>query len=83
MKRFVLLAALGGVLLGSLLARWVGIWGCKALLSMFGIRKITFDISFFYVIITAVSIILVALITSGLLGRKVRKLNPVEMITEE
>ena len=76
-------AILGGVLLGSLLARWVGIWGCKALLSMFGIRKMTFDISFFYVIITAVSIILVALITSGLLGRKVRKLNPVEMITEE
>ena len=76
-------AILGGVLLGTLLAQWVGIWGCKALLAMFGIKKVSFEISLLAMLITAAAIILVALITSGLQGLKVRKLQPVDMITEE
>ena len=76
-------AILGGVLLGTLLAQWVGIWSCKALLAMFGIRKVSFEISPLAMLITAAAIILVALITSGLQGLKVRKLQPVDMITEE
>ncbi len=72
-----------GVLAGTLLAPSAGAWGCKAIFSMFGIRKITFDISLTAILITAAGIIAVALITSGLIGLKVRKLQPVEMITEE
>ncbi len=72
-----------GVIIGSILAPFAGLWGSKAIFAMFGIKKLVFDISPIAMLITAVSIIAVALVTSGLIGLKVRKLNPVEMITEE
>ena len=72
-----------GVLIGILLAQPAGTWGCRAIFTMFGIKKMDFDISLVAILITSISIIVVALITSGLFGLKVRRLNPVEMITEE
>ena len=72
-----------GVLIGTLLAPAAGYWGCRVIFAIFGIRKIAFDISPYAILITTSGIIAVALITSGLLGLKVRRLQPVEMITEE
>jgi hypothetical protein len=34
-------------------------------------------------VVVFVGIVLVAMMTSGLAGRKVKKINPIEMITEE
>ncbi len=76
-------AIVAGVILGTLLAPTAGYWGCRAIFAMFGIKKVEFTISFVAILITAVGIISVALVTSGLFGLKVRKLQPVEMITEE
>jgi len=76
-------AIVAGVILGTLLAPTAGYWGCRAIFAMFGIKKVEFTISLVAILITAVGIISVALVTSGLFGLKVRKLQPVEMITEE
>ena len=76
-------AIVAGVVLGTLLAPTAGYWGCRAIFAMFGIKKVDFSISILAILITAAGIIAVALITSGLFGLKVRKLNPVEMIAEE
>ncbi|MBR0147525.1 MAG: hypothetical protein IJM25_12805 [Eubacterium sp.] len=76
-------AIVAGVVLGTLLAPTAGYWGCRAIFAMFGIKKVDFTISVLAILITAAGIIAVALVTSGLFGLKVRKLQPVEMITEE
>lgn len=54
-----------------------------AILSLFGIEKIPFHIPAGYMVFTGVAILAVALATAGLLGLRVRRINPVEMITEE
>ena len=46
-------------------------------------EKIKFNISVFYIILSVVGIVVTAAVVSGLLALRVRKLNPVEMITEE
>ena len=76
-------AILMGGIVGSVLASFVGSFGVEAVFSGFGIKKVSFDIPFIYMLTTVAGIVLVAIITSGLAGLKVRKLNPVEMITEE
>ena len=73
---------LGGIV-GSVLASFVGGFGVASVFSGFGIKKVDFDIPFIYMLATVAGIALVAIITSGLAGLKVRKLNPVEMITED
>ncbi len=73
---------LGGIV-GSVLASFVGSFGVTSVFSGFGIKKVDFDIPFIYMLATIAGIALVAIITSGLAGLKVRKLNPVEMITED
>ena len=76
-------AILAGILAGVLLSQPVGSKLCLVMLSLFGMEKITFGIPAGYMLSTAVMILAVALATAGLLGLKVRKINPVEMITEE
>ena len=76
-------AILGGILIGSIIAPAAGMGIVKLIFMVFGIKELDFDISIAAMLITGISILLVAVLTSGLFGRKVRKLQPVEMITEE
>lgn len=76
-------AILAGILAGTLLSQPVGSRLCVAMLSFFGMEKIKFGIPAGYMAATAAIILVVALATAGLLGLKVRRINPVEMITEE
>ena len=76
-------AILGGILIGSIIAPAAGMGIVKLIFMAFGIKELDFDISIAAMLITGISILLVAVLTSGLFGRKVRKLQPVEMITEE
>ena len=50
---------------------------------LFGIQHIEFNISFLWMLVSAVGILVVALLASGISGLKVRRLRPVEMITED
>ena len=72
-----------GMLIGTAVSRVAGEKLTVLIFSFFGISHVDFDISFIWMIVTAVGILLVALIASGLSGLKVRSLKPVEMITEE
>ena len=76
-------AIVTGILAGLLLAPAAGARVSKVILSMFGITKLTFPIPAEYMVFTTVTILVVALATAGLIGLRVRKINPVEMITEE
>ena len=76
-------AIVTGILAGLLLAPAAGSRVSKVILSMFGIIKLSFPIPAGYMAFTAAAILAVALGTAGLIGLKVRKINPVEMITEE
>ena len=76
-------AILVGCLAGALLAGAAGRGIVSAAFSLFVIKSVTFDISVGWIIITVIGIIAVALFASALAGLKVRKLKPVEMITEE
>ena len=72
-----------GIIAGILLAPMSGSRLTIAILSLFGIEKIPFHIPAGYMVFTGVAILAVALATAGLLGLRVRRINPVEMITEE
>ncbi|MBQ8950822.1 MAG: ABC transporter permease [Eubacterium sp.] len=72
-----------GMLIGTAVSRVAGEKLTVLIFSFFGISHVDFDISFIWMLVTAVGILLVALIASGLSGLKVRRLKPVEMITEE
>jgi len=74
---------IAGGILGAVFSRLVGGVGVETVFSGFGIKKVCFDIPFIYMLATVAGIVLLAAVTSGLAGLKVRKLNPVEMITEE
>ena len=50
---------------------------------IFGFKRIDFKIAPVSYLFTAVIIIGVALITSALIGRRIKGLEPVKMITEE
>ena len=76
-------AILAGILAGILLSQPVGSRMCIAMLSFFGMEKMNFGIPAGYMLATAAIILAVALATAGLFGLKVRRINPVEMITEE
>ena len=76
-------AILAGILAGILLSQPVGGRMCVAMLSFFGMEKMKFGIPGGYMLATAAIILAVAVATAGLLGLKVRRINPVEMITEE
>lgn len=72
-----------GALIGALLAERAGKAFTKACFTLFAMKEAKFDISLNAIIICIVGIIGVAIITSFLTGLKVRRLIPVEMITEE
>jgi ABC-type transport system, involved in lipoprotein release, permease component len=76
-------AILVGILIGTVFSQMVGGKLCVLIFSLFGIKHIDFNISIIWMILSAIGIIAVALIASGLSGLKVRILRPVEMITEE
>ena len=72
-----------GVLAGIALSPWAGSRLTIAILSIFGIEKLPFHIPAGHMAFTGMAILAVALATAGLLGLKVRKINPAQMITEE
>ncbi|MBP5160025.1 MAG: FtsX-like permease family protein [Lachnospiraceae bacterium] len=76
-------AILLGAIIGGLVSTVAGSGLVKAAFSLFSIKKIDFDISPLYILITVAGIVLIAMITSAAAGLRVRKLKPVEMITEE
>ena len=52
-------------------------------MAIFGFKKVSFTIKSVSYLYAALIIIGVALITSGLMGRRIKTLEPVKMITEE
>ena len=72
-----------GVAAGALLAPTVCARVTIAILSLFGIVKLSVSVGGGYIAFTGAAILVVALSTAGLLGLRVRRINPVEMITEE
>lgn len=76
-------AIIAGCIFGSLLSGQVGKATVMAVFSYMGIKKIAFDIPLYLMAATALGIILIAVLTSAAAGLKVRKLIPMEMITEE
>ena len=72
-----------GILLGALVSQPLGGKACVACFSLFGMKSMVFNLPMVMIIATGLGILAVALITSALLGMKVRKLKPIEMITEE
>ena len=76
-------ALLAGSLLGVLVSDFAGQGLCKGIFSLFGLKKIDFFTPIHWKILTVVSIVVVAAITSAVIGLRVRKMKPVEMITEE
>ncbi len=75
-------AILAGTVIGAMLSQFAGRQMCMGIFSLFGIRQVDFDISFVWMVVSAVGILSVAVITSGLQGIRVKKLNPVDMITD-
>ena len=76
-------AIIMGCIIGALLSGAAGRGIVGAAFSIFVIKNVTFNIAFGWIIITVVGIIAVALFASAIAGIRVRKLKPVEMITEE
>ncbi|MBQ4271198.1 MAG: FtsX-like permease family protein [Clostridiales bacterium] len=76
-------AVVTGALLGVLVSGWAGRGFIKAAFSYMGIKKIAFEISFQWMAVVFIGLIAIALITSAAAGLKVKKIIPMEMITEE
>lgn len=76
-------AVLVGALIGSLLSPLVGSAGCRAAFALFVIKSVPFEIPVYYMLITVAGIVGIAILSSALAGLKVRRLIPIEMITEE
>lgn len=76
-------AILVGAILGAVIAPFIGAFGTTVVFSSFGICKVCFKISTIYMLITIAGITIFAVLTSALAGMRVRKLKPVEMITED
>ena len=76
-------AILIGIVVGLLAATLLGDKIVILMFSIFGFRKVSFVISPINDILVIVMIISVALFVSWVNGRRIRKLEPVKMITEE
>lgn len=72
-----------GVLIGTAASPFCGKRMTILVFKIFGIQHIEFNISFLWMLVSAVGILVVALLASGISGLKVRRLRPVEMITED
>ena len=76
-------AIVTGILIGALVSQPLGGKLCVASFSLFGMKSMEFKLPMLMIIATGIGILVVALFTSALLGIRVRKLKPIEMITEE
>ncbi|HCA20890.1 MAG TPA: hypothetical protein DEO87_00755 [Lachnospiraceae bacterium] len=72
-----------GSLIGIMVSGFFGSVVTKALLSMFGFEKVSLNIPVMYAFIVFAGMLIVATASSLLISARIRKLNPVEMITEE
>lgn len=72
-----------GVAVGLVLSPFLGSRLMVSTFMIFGFKRIDFKIAPVSYLFTAVIIIGVALITSALIGRRIKGLEPVKMITEE
>ena len=72
-----------GALIGALLSQAAGSAAIKAAFSLFVIKNVNFDIAPLKMAICFAGIIVTAIAAAAAAGLKVRKLKPVEMITEE
>lgn len=76
-------AIIMGCLIGGLFTRLAGGALVGMMTAFAGVKKLEFSIGFKYIILASLGIILVAILTSAIAGLKVKKLIPIEMITEE
>ena len=76
-------AILIGVTLGLLLSPTLGSKLMISTMMVFGFKRINFGIGPLSYVLTAIIICGVALATAAFMGRKIKKLEPVKMITEE
>ncbi len=72
-----------GALIGAILGGFVAKKGVLAAFSIFGLKDIAFTVDFPWLLITVAGIALVAALAAWLSGRRLRTMNPVELITEE
>ncbi|MCR5465448.1 MAG: ABC transporter permease [Lachnospiraceae bacterium] len=83
----IMLSNLPAVLLGSVLGVFLagpsGKALCRVIFSLFGMKKVNFDASLFFKGVSALGIVLMAAATAAVMGLRVRRCKPVEMITEE
>ena len=76
-------AVLLGGLIGLVLSNMIGGRLCVAIFSLFGMKKVCFSTPIVWMIFTLAAIVFMAVASAGVLGLRVRKMKPVEMITEE
>ena len=72
-----------GTLIGVVLSQEIGKKAVGAAFSLFEMNDIAFHISPIWMLLTVVGILLIAVLTAGFEGLKVKRLIPVEMITED
>ncbi len=72
-----------GIAIGLVFSPVAGANLMKATFSIFGFRKAVFTVLPLSYVITAVMILGIAMATAGFLGRRIKTLDPVNMITEE
>ncbi len=76
-------AIIVGIIIGLILSPYAGESLMVSSMAIFGFKKVSFTINAISYVYAAVIIIGVALITSALMGRRIKTLEPVKMITEE
>ena len=76
-------AILFGALIGGLASPVVGSSLIKAVFSLFAFKKVEFSVRYLDIFLTMAGIVLIAILTSAIAGLRVKRLKPVEMITEE
>ncbi|WP_026835029.1 ABC transporter permease [Eubacterium xylanophilum] len=72
-----------GSIVGILLSSLVGANMFKVAFSIMSFRNVEFCVPNIWKLVTFVAIIVIALGTAGIVGLRLRKLNPIEMISEE
>ena len=72
-----------GIIFGLLLGNAAGEKGCALMFGIFGYKKVEFIISPGSYILTVILIVSIAMVTSAFIGRRIKTLEPVKMITEE
>lgn len=76
-------AILIGIIIGLIVSPYAGEKLMLSSMTMFGFKKVIFNVNTVSFIYAAAIIIGVALATSAIMGRRIKTLEPVKMITEE